>query len=316
MSDIEPDRPQTFKNISLYPLVSPDGGRDVDYQLFTGDIDMKNVRIYANRDDGDVPDLTIDNRGHHRYLILDGDELQAEQEAYIARVSAMIPTTESVVLPVHNLEFGRWVHESETIRNSARTHFPKRQPRETNDGRATQHGLNPESRTLKVTTGKDPKSLSAAKDKTESEFIVQNKSKLQDYLDELVILPSQVGVVFVVNSEVVGAELYENEVIFASVLLQLLDCYATEDILIRPPISNRASDKAVADFMSGIKESNLVQCSTPGEGADLRFDDKTLTGGALVVNDRIVHLCALPTSTIVNTAGFRGRRERMRSRMH
>ena len=308
LREVEIDRPQTFKNISLYPLISPSGGHDIDYALFSNDIDKRQVRISENLNSRGVSDLKIDNRGQRRYLILDGEELQTKQETYISKISAMIPAEDAINVPVYNLEFGRWVHEADVIQKSARPHFAKR------DSHGARRDLHPESKSMKVKVAKNTKSQPASKSKDEDMVYVQSKSKLQEFLEKFVILPSQVGVVFVVNGEVVGAELYENETIFACLLPNLIDCYAADAVKIRSRISKRKSDKAVEDFMSGLESLRIKENPTPGEGKDFRFDNRGVIGGALVVNERIVHLCALPESTFVNTADYRGRRERMTAR--
>ena len=308
LREVEIYRPQTFKNISLYPLISPSGGHDVDYALFSSDSDKKQVRISENLNSHGVSDLKVDNRGQRRYLILDGDELQAKQEAYICRVSVIVPAKIAINVPVYNMEMGRWIHESDMIQKSARTHFAKR----TSNG--ARRDLHPESRSLKVTVPNKTKSQPTSKGKDKDKAYVQSKTKLREFLEKFVILPSQIGVVFVVNGKVVGAELYENETIFAFLLPNLIDCYAADAIKIRSRISKRNSDKAVEDFMSGLGSSRIKDSPTPGEGKDFRFDNRDVIGGALVVNDRIVHLCALPESTFVNTADYRGRRERMTAR--
>ena len=48
LSDVEIDRSQTFKNLSLYPLLSTSGSRNVDYTLFSVDRDRNLSLIHIS----------------------------------------------------------------------------------------------------------------------------------------------------------------------------------------------------------------------------------------------------------------------------
>ena len=96
LSDVEIDRSQTFKNLSLYPLLSTSGSRNVDYALFSVDRDRNHVKISEKINPHEVSNLEVEFQSNRRYLILDGDELQTRQDTYISKVTAMIPAGEPI----------------------------------------------------------------------------------------------------------------------------------------------------------------------------------------------------------------------------
>ena len=310
LSEIEIDRSQTFKNLSIYPLLSTSGSRNVDYALFSVDGDRNHVKISEKSNSHEISNLKVEFQSDRRYLILDGDELQTRQDTYISKVTAMIPAGELITIPVYDLTQGRWIHESDTIQHSARKHFSKGTVQEIKRSQKAQQAQTLASKSLEVTVVRGPSAKKESETEDGSAVYVQNKTKLQKYLDSFTVLPSHIGAIFVVNGEVAGAHLFESEKIFASKLASLIDCYAADPIRIRSKISKRKSKNAAKNFLSDILDSEIRSSPTSGEGDDLRFDNKSLIGGALIVNDRIAHLCAIPESASVNTAEFRARKDR------
>ncbi len=310
LSNVEIDRSQTFKNLSIYPLISTNGSQDVDYALFCTDGDRSHVKISEKPDSLDESNLRVEFKSDRRYLILNGDELQSQRDTYIARVSAMIPAGKAVTIPVYDLPQGRWIHESDTIQHSARKYFSKGMVEELKRSRDVPQTPLPTSKSLEVTIVRNPSSIKETETDDGSAVYVQNKSKLQNYLDNFTVLPSHVGAIFVVNGEVAGAHIFENEQIFASQLISLIDCYAADPIRIRSNINKRKSKNSAKDFLSDILDTAITPSPTPGEGEDFRFSESHVVGSALIVNHRIAHLCAIPESASVNTAEFRALKDR------
>ncbi len=58
------------------------------------------------------------------------------------------------------------------------------------------------------------------------------------------------------------------------------------------PESN--SPLAATVFLDKIKSADAIAFPAIGLGKDLRLEGSGITGGALVVEDRCVHLCAFP----------------------
>ncbi len=308
LTDVDLGRPQSFRNLTVCPLVCARSNPDVGYRLFSTvsthtEIDVSQVQV------GDVASqLNINNKGLHRYLILDGDELQTSRSRYIAAVSAMLPAEQAIIMPVHGLESGRWNHESETLRHSGRTDFAsgKTQHRK----RRNEDRDSGPRRSARVEFPARDEHSGTRRDAEGKSVYVDNKNKLQDFLEQFLVLPSQVGAIFVVNGRVAGLDLFESETVFAALLSVLIQCYATDPIRIRLTPGIRTSNRAASDFLARVRNARLTRHPTPGEGQQFRFDGNHLIGGALVVDDRIVHLCALPIGHNLNTAEYRARRER------
>ena len=310
LSDVVIDRSQTFKNLSIYPLLSASGWRDVNYALFSTDGDRNHVNISDQSNSHEVSNLKIEFQSDRRYLILDGDELQTRKDTYISKVTAMIPAGETITIPVYDLTQGRWIHESDTIQHSARKHFSKGTVQESKRSQKTHQAQIPTSDFLEVAVVRDPSAMKESETEDGSAIYLPNNTKLQKYLDSFTVLPSHIGAIFVVNGEVAGAHLFESEKIFASKLASLIGCYAAEPIRIRSNISKRKTKKAAKRFLSDILESEVKSTPTPGEGDELRFSNKNVIGGTLIISDRIAYLCAIPESATFNTTEFRALKER------
>ncbi|MDE0309105.1 MAG: hypothetical protein OXI60_04650 [Acidiferrobacterales bacterium] len=303
LCDVEIDKSQTFRNLSMYPLQSATGSQTVDYTMFNAQVDTNRVRIVEKFSSQDNSDLKVGFTGDRRYLILDGDGLPTPDNIYICATSALLPAGEVVTLPVYDLKQGRWIHESDTIQHFARNFLSSGTSEKAQARR-------PESRSSEVAIEHDNRQEKQAQMDRESTHYTQNKAKLQDYLDNLTVLASHIGAIFVVNGEVAGIDLFENDTIFASQLASLIDCYAADPLKVRSTISKRKSKNAAAAFLSEIRNTPIMTSPTPGDGEGLRFESTTLIGGALRVDKRVVHLCAMPESAAVNTTEFRARKSR------
>ena len=313
LSGVEIGIPQTFKNLTVYPLTATAHTYDLDYSLFRKNAEHNKFDITEILN-SHVSNLEVKNADARRYLILDGDSLQAKEDAYISKVSAMIPAKQAIKLPVFDLMNGRWNHESDTFHASERYDVAEGKTMAIRKPYVRTSKDDPDARKMKVKILKEPDQQDTATVDTEDEIFVKNRTRPQEYLKNITVLPSQIGAVFVINSEVAGVDIFENERIFRENLPNLVDCYTSEPIRIRSNFKKRKADTEVTELWSEIQESTVRECPTPGEGEDLRFVDGDVIGGALIVKGRIVHLSALPKERLVNTPEYRGRRQRALAR--
>lgn len=102
----------------------------------------------------------------------------------------------------------------------------------------------------------------------------------------------QVGAVFVVNGVVDGLECFDSPRAFEHTLEKLVGSYAMEAIMKRDKPSGQVAQEEVSAFIDALTGIEADRYPAIGEGEDLRFDQLGLTGGALQVEDRLVHLVA------------------------
>jgi len=116
-----------------------------------------------------------------------------------------------------------------------------------------------------------------------------HRARLDDYLGAFSATDNQAGALFCINGEVVGFDLFDSAETLASLLPKLVQSYALDaiDAGDRESKTDRQSAKKLTE---DALNATVEQFPAVGEGDDLRLRGKRLSGGALVVDERIVHL--------------------------
>ena len=101
----------------------------------------------------------------------------------------------------------------------------------------------------------------------------------------------QVGALFASRGKIQGLELFDSSKTFSHYLERLVSSYALSSLADR----SDGKDGVTPDtntFMESIKNASAERFDALGEGADLRLSGEALAGGALLAEERIVHLVA------------------------
>ena len=135
-----------------------------------------------------------------------------------------------------------------------------------------------------------------------SDIYEQQSVRLEDYVRSFAPAGDQVGAVFAIGGDVVGLELFDSPETLRKLFAKLLRSYGL-DALDRArsdsaetsayPIPTMA--KAAA-FLQEVTKAKEEEFPALGEGQDLRLTGPRLTGAALAVDGRVVHLSAFAVS--------------------
>lgn len=100
---------------------------------------------------------------------------------------------------------------------------------------------------------------------------------------------NQAGALFCINGEVVGFDLFDSTETLASLLPKLVQSYAL-DAIDAGGREVKAEKQSAVKLIEDALNATVEQFPAVGEGDDLRLRGKRLSGGALLVDERIVHL--------------------------
>jgi hypothetical protein len=117
--------------------------------------------------------------------------------------------------------------------------------------------------------------------------------------------------VFALNGQVQGLELFDCERTFQQYLGKLISSYALEALGAQGKSTDVESRDSVEQFLKEVCTAEVESFAALGEGEDVRLTGKNLAGGALVADERVVHLSALALAAEGN-----GGRARYRQRYH
>jgi hypothetical protein len=120
----------------------------------------------------------------------------------------------------------------------------------------------------------------------------QQSARLDDYAEAFRPLERQVGAVFAINGQILGAELFDSADVFKKLMDKLVGSYAL-DALEEPEATREAlAEQAARDFLSRVQAAAMESFPAVGEGQDLRLNGRGISGGALLADGRVVHLSA------------------------
>lgn len=323
LTDIEIGLPQAFKNITMFPLLTQDSVV-TDYLTLDEALAAKSARITEVGEGGTVPELKFFNDGDVPVLLLDGEELVGAKQNRVLNLTIMAPANESINIPVSCVEAGRWSYRSSEFSSSPRSMYAKARAakhdqvsaslRETGRRRSDQSAIwaDISRKASRMSVNSETEAM--------SDIYQAHDQVVEDFVGRFKAGETQVGVIFGIDSEIVGIDLFDQTDTLVKVLPKLIRSYALD------ALESEGSDEGLADrdkanaFLRSLTDTKVEKFPAVGMGEDHRFENQSLAGGALVVDDQLVHLWAFPlnqeTSTDNERAPSRLSRGSQRRRGH
>ena len=289
---------QHFKNLTMFPLVD-ENPHEARYLLLEEALESGHTRVTEVSEGGSVPELKFVNDGDRPVLLLDGEELIGAKQNRIINLTILVPAKTTIVIPVSCVEQGRWRADSANFSAARRTHYATGRSRKANrvtesmnlsGSRRTDQGEIWEDIEAKFCRMKASSPTGAA-----AAMYEQNRESLENYLQAFASIDNQTGALFAINGKAIGLDLFDSPKPLKTMLSSLVQSYALDaiDNLEEKSAAGRVAENKVAEKL-------LHKCATAvanrfpavGEGHDIRLQGSGITGGALAVGERIIHLCA------------------------
>ncbi|MGA2260034.1 MAG: DUF6569 family protein [Acidobacteriota bacterium] len=297
--------PATFKNMTVFPLVGKQETA-ADYLTLDEALAQKLAAITEVSEGGSVPELKFVNSSDKKVFLLDGEELVGAKQNRVLNLSIMVPVGKTLVVPVSCVEAGRWHHRSREFSSAPRAHYAEGRARKMaqvsdsmkTSGRRTSN----QGEVWNHINEKFSRFGSSSPTSAMSDIYEQQSVRLEDYVRSFTPAGDQVGAVFAIGGDVVGLELFDSpetlQKLFAKLLrsygLDALDRARSDSAETRSyPIPTKAKASA---FLRKVTKAKEEEFPALGEGQDLRLTGPRLTGAALAVDGRVVHLSAFAMS--------------------
>ena len=284
----------TFEGLTVFPLLG-DHERPRDYLTLDEALEQKQARVIEVTEEGDVPNLLFDNLGDRKVLLVDGDELVGAKQNRIINLSILVPPHTKVEIPVSCVEAGRWSYDSRDFESKQRSMYSSARAakaeavtvrmRHSGERRADQSEV--WDNIAACSSDYDVDSLTSSM----SDIYESQEEHLKRYKEAFKVESGQIGAVFASNGKVQGLDLFDSSETFSHYLERLV----SSNVL--GSLSGKAGGKEAAlqeaeKFIDSIKAARTEPFEALGMGDDLRLSGETLAGGALVAEDRVVHLAA------------------------
>lgn len=286
---------QSFGNVTMVPLLADDVGAP---RYLTLDEALANgtAKIMEISESGSVPELWFENQGDKPVLLMDGEELIGARQNRIINITILVGGHKKIAIPVSCVERGRWSYVSREFRSANRTLFSSAKAAKMRD---VSHSLNSSGtrRANQSAIWEDIAHMSArmsVNSDTEamSDVYDRRSRSLDAYQTKLRPEHGQTGAAFAIAGQLVGVEIFDSPDTFRKLFTKLVSGYALDAIDQAETGKGGVSMEQVSALLKRIADASTKSYASLGEGEDVRLTGDHLAGGALLVNEHVVHLAA------------------------
>ncbi len=293
LENLEIGRPKKRGGLCIYPLLGADFGQTA-YTLLEEALAAGSVTIQEESVGGSVPTLTLTNTGTDCVFLLDGEELLGAKQNRIVNTSVLAGPHSTLALPVTCVEAGRWRQDTAQFASGG-SHYNARGRQQkvaevsaslARSGRADSD----QSRVWNDIGGKLQRLAVPSPTAALHDITKRYQADLSAYADALSeAVPGQIGAVFALGREIVGADLFDRPRTLAGLLPKLAASYAL-DALEETSTDAPPPVPVVAAWLENAARAETKTHPAVGLGRDLRLSGPKLSGAALEYAGVAVHL--------------------------
>lgn len=284
--------------LAVLPIMAdlPNG---IEYLTLGEALAAGTLKITEVSEGGSVPDLAVVIEGNIPVLLLDGEELAGAKQNRVVNTTILLKEQSRTVIPVSCVEQGRWNYASREFHESGNVLAAKLRVRK---GRAVSENLASSGR-----RSADQGDVWAGVDEMACNFnVVSDTGAMRDVYthvkDDLTVLlrsfspvPGQRGIAAFIGGSIAGVEYLSQPRAFAKVFDKLLRSYALEAL--RNPDKGTADLEEARQFLANIASSAVKSYDALGYGREHRIDGSKAQGSALTVDDNLIHMSLLATTS-------------------
>ena len=287
--------PQSYENLSVLPLLTRSQWQ-ADYATLDEAIGAGWVSISELGEGGSVPELSVTNSGRMPVLLLDGEELVGAKQNRVLNLTVLVAAESTLTIPVSCVERGRWRQMSRGFQSAPRAQFAEGRAAKMRDVTASLR----QTGTRRSDQGEVWSRIAhkSARLGAESEtgamaaMFEQAHAPIERFVEAFISDARQAGGIFLIDGRIVGLELFDAPATWRTLAPKLIRSYAVDAIdRRRAPRSKVAADEAQR-FLERVAESEASVFPGTGLGSDVRLSGPALSGAALAVSDRAVHISA------------------------
>ena len=293
IQDLHLGQAETFEGLTLIPLFGSTL-REPDYLTLDQALEQKLARVLEVSEGGSVPNLLFENLGDRKVLLVDGDELVGAKQNRIINLTILVAAHSKIEIPVSCVEAGRWRYDSEEFDSRKRSMFSRARAAKTDNVTARMRTSGERySEQTEVWDNIAACSMCLDVDSetgSMGDLYDQQEERIKGYREAFQAQDGQVGAVFAVNGAVQGVEYFDSPAPFRQYLDRLVGSYAVEAMLEPDASAPVMADESVKAFLEQVTQAGSESYAALGLGEDLRLSGEALAGGALLAEERIVHL--------------------------
>lgn len=287
-------RKQAYKNLALFPLLS-EYGVAPDYLTLDEALGDNLIEVAEMNRGGSVPEIRVVNKSDRRVLLLDGEELVGAKQNRIVNTTLIVEAQSTTVVPVSCVEQGRWAYRGARFHSEERLMSAELRAmkaahvrdavRETGRFRSDQGALwdRIEEKARRMKAASPTGAMSSIYEK--------EMPTLRDYAGRFRPVDLQVGAVLLINGRIAGLDSFAGPAAFSRYFRKLLESYVLDAIdRLEPEKEHKVRRGDVTGFLRDSLSATVESRPSVALGNDCRISAKRLSGFALVLEDRVLHL--------------------------
>jgi hypothetical protein len=290
------DDKQTHKNMAVFPLLS-EKETAFNYLLLDEALERNLILITEVDESGTVPELKVENRSEKNLLILDGEELVGAKQNRIVNVTILIAAHATLTIPVTCVEQGRWSYQSQRFMSKERVMPPRMRMKKSaavyNSLMNNQSYRGDQGETWDMIEEKLSRHYIDSPTGAMGDIYDQEQNFIVDYLKHFTVKEKQVGMMVMINNEIVGCDCFGKHDSLEKTFSKLVKSYVLDAM---DADTNKkkfiSSPKKASSFRDDVMNCLVNKRPSISLGTDLRLVSRKVIGSALSVDNEILHLTA------------------------
>ena len=280
---------QKYENVEAIPIKSDFFGKK-DFLTLKKGYEMNLVEI-KELEHSTVNTVSCKNDSVTPLILIDGDEITGAMQNRIINDTLLIPAKSTINIPVSCTEHGRWHTKGEGAKS--RTFKPSlysaNHSTRSRKSRASYEERDYQGEVWDAISEFESRSNFKSMTSALNDSYENLKDKQNDYLSKFHIEDGQNGVIFIVNGEVKGLELFYNHSIYKEYHEKLCRSYIIEAIVEKKSVDNIDRLKLMK-VLENISQSEFKSKKSIGLGDNLKFSNDFGSGSGLVWEDELIHM--------------------------
>lgn len=281
---------QEYKNVTAIPIKT-DKFAKKDFITVKKGYEMGLVEI-KELEKSSVKTVVCKNYAVVPLLLIEGDEITGAMQNRIINDSMLIPAKSIKKISVSCTEHGRWKSEGNNL-------FAPSEYSLNSDTRERRRSAVLENRDYQSEVWNSISDLEMSHDfRSNTSALHDNydnsKSLQDDYLEHFNIEEGQNGVIFFINGEFKGIELFYNHSIYKeyhekTFRSYIIDALVNEDKEFEKTDGDELTKKIIGIF-ENISSSKFKKYETVGLGENIKFNNEIGTGAGLIFEGELIHM--------------------------
>ena len=284
---------QVHKHVVAIPIIGANGSGP-EYFTLKEALASNLLIITEISEGGHVPELKVNNKADIPVFLLDGEELAGAKQNRVLNTTILLKEKAETIIPVSCTEQGRWSYSSARFSESG--HVMSARLRSVKN--ASVHESLKSDRAYRSNQGAVWDGIAcmarlhdvSAETGAMKDVLDARQKDLDQYLENLPLVPHQAGLLVLVNGQIAGLDIISRPEAFALLHPKLIRSYVMDALTEKPASGAHAYREKADAFLARIMECDEQKFTSVGYGHDYRYEGKNIVGSALVHESTVIHM--------------------------